>query len=50
MRSPKGFSKYSTATQVSPSGPFQVHFYMNENGVVFYGLDYKTVFVGIGAP
>lgn len=44
---PDGFSKFSTDTFASPSGPFQVHFYMNPTtGEVFYGLDYKSVFVG----
>ena len=42
---PDGFSKYSTQTFNSPSGPFQVHFYYNPaTDEVFYGLDYKTVF------
>jgi hypothetical protein len=42
---PSGFGKYSTQTFGSPSGPFQVHFYMNpKSGAVYYGLDYKSVF------
>jgi RHS repeat-associated protein len=42
---PEGFAKYATETLASPSGPFQVHFYMNpETGVPFYGIDYKVVF------
>jgi RHS repeat-associated protein len=42
---PTGFGKYATQTFASPSGPFQVHFYMNPpTGTVFYGLDYKAVF------
>jgi hypothetical protein len=42
---PEGFAKYTTQTFVSPSGPFQAHFYMNpESGAVFYGLDYKVIF------
>jgi RHS repeat-associated protein len=42
---PSGFSKFSTGTFDSPSGPFQVHFYQNPTtGEVWTGLDYKTVF------
>jgi hypothetical protein len=42
---PAGFSKFSTETFASPSGPFQAHFYMNpDTGVIFYGLDYKVIF------
>src|SRR5206468_12649830 len=42
---PSGFGKYSTTTFRSPSGPFQVHYYMNpSSGELFYGLDYKVVF------
>lgn len=41
---PEGFSKYSTDTFQSPSGDFQVHFYMNEAGETYYGLDYKAIF------
>lgn len=41
---PSGFGKYATQTFSSPSGPFQVHFYMNPTtGEVFYGLDYKIL-------
>ena len=42
---PEGFSKFVTETFASPSGPFEVHFYMNA-GEVYYGLDYKVVFSG----
>jgi hypothetical protein len=42
---PSEFGKYTTQTFASPSGPFQVHFYMNpSSGETFYGLDYKAVF------
>ena len=42
---PAGFGKYTTQTITSPSGNFQVHFYMNPtSGEVYYGLDYKSVF------
>jgi len=42
---PQGFSKFSTSTFDSPSGPFQVHFYQNPTtGQIWTGLDYKTVF------
>lgn len=42
---PSGFSKFATQTYQSPSGNFQVHFYMNPETVEpFYGLDYKAVF------
>lgn len=42
---PSGFSKFSTGTFDSPSGPFQVHFYQNPTtGEIWTGLDYKTVF------
>jgi hypothetical protein len=42
---PEGFGKFATDTFPSPSGPFQVHFYMNPTTQeVFYGLDYKAVF------
>jgi hypothetical protein len=35
----------------SPSGPFQVHFYMNPaTGEPFYGLDYKAIFNGERGP
>jgi len=43
------WGKYTTQTFKSPSGPSQVHSYYNSTtGNVFYGLDYKTVFVGGG--
>ncbi len=42
---PSGFGKFTTDTFQSPSGNFQVHFYMNPStGEVFYDLDYKAVF------
>ena len=42
---PSGFSKFSTGTFDSPSGPFQVHFYQNPTtGEIWNGLDYKSVF------
>jgi hypothetical protein len=42
---PQGLSKFATDTFASPSGPFQVHFYMNAvSGAVYYGLDYKVIF------
>jgi hypothetical protein len=42
---PSGFGKYTTETFQSPSGNFQVHFYMNPTTKeVFYGADYKTIF------
>jgi RHS repeat-associated protein len=42
---PPGFSKFATETFASPSGPFQVHFYMHPvTRQVFYGLDYKVIF------
>jgi hypothetical protein len=35
----------------SPSGPFQVHFYMNPStGETFYGLDHKAIFNGERGP
>ncbi|MDO8392219.1 MAG: hypothetical protein Q7V57_17225 [Actinomycetota bacterium] len=41
------WGKYTTPTYNSPSGPFQVHFYMNPStGVVHYLDDYKVVFNG----
>jgi RHS repeat-associated protein len=44
---PAGFAKYSTETFGSPSGPFQVHFYMEPlRGEIHYALDYKAVFNG----
>ena len=42
---PQGYGKYTTSSFQSPSGDFQVHFYMNPTtGDVFYGLDYKAVY------
>ena len=42
---PQGYAKYTTPSIQSPSGDFQVHFYMNpQTGRVFYGRDYKVVF------
>ena len=42
---PSGFSKFSTDTFQSPSGPFQVHYYANPaTGEIYYELDYKAVF------
>jgi hypothetical protein len=42
---PSGFSKFTTQTYQSPSGDFQVHFYMNPaTSEPFYGLDYKAIF------
>ena len=42
---PEGFGKFATDTFQSPSGPFQVHFYMNPTtSEIFYGRDYKAVF------
>ena len=39
------WGKYSTRTHQSPSGDFQVHYYMNPSaGVVDYGYDYKVKF------
>jgi len=47
---PQGFGKYATESFNSPSGPFQVHFYMNPTtNEVFYGLDYKAIF-NAGVP
>lgn len=41
------WGKYTTPTFNSPSGPFQVHFYMNPStGVVHYLDDFKVVFNG----
>lgn len=41
------WGKFSTPTFNSPSGPFQVHFYMNPStGIVHYLDDYKVVFNG----
>jgi Salmonella virulence plasmid 65kDa B protein len=48
---PQGFGKFSTQTFRSPSGPFQVHFYMNPStGEVFYGVDFKAIFNGERGP
>ncbi|MDO8653461.1 MAG: RHS repeat-associated core domain-containing protein [Undibacterium sp.] len=41
---PSGFGKYTTGTFQSPAGDFQMHFYKNSTGQVFYGLDYKAIF------
>jgi len=42
---PTGFGKFTTQTFQSPSGPFQVHYYMNPTtGAIHYLLDYKVVF------
>lgn len=39
------WAKYSTGTYRSPSGDFQVHFYMNKSsGFVDYWSDYKVKF------
>jgi RHS repeat-associated protein len=47
---PQGFGKYATESFNSPSGPFQVHFYMNPTtNEMFYGLDYKAIF-NAGVP
>jgi RHS repeat-associated protein len=44
------WGKYTTPTFRSPAGAFQVHFYYNPIiNKVFYGQDYKVVFVG-GSP
>ncbi|HEV2376996.1 MAG TPA: RHS repeat-associated core domain-containing protein [Streptosporangiaceae bacterium] len=44
------WGKYTTPTFISPAGAFQVHFYYNPAlDEVFYGQDYKAVFVG-GSP
>jgi hypothetical protein len=41
------WGKYATRTHQSPSGDFQVHFYMNRvTGAVDYGYDYKVIFNG----
>lgn len=41
------WGKYTTRTYQSPSGDFQVHYYMNRtNGAVNYGSDFKVVFNG----
>jgi hypothetical protein len=42
------WGKYTTHTYQSPSGNFQVHFYMNaRTGAVDYGYDYKVIFNGV---
>lgn len=42
---PKGYDKFSTKTFQSPSGNFQVHFYMNSRtGRTLYNIDYKVKF------
>lgn len=42
---PSGFGKFTTLTYQSPSGNFQVHFYMDPvTGEPYYGLDYKVKF------
>ncbi len=41
------WGKYTTRTHQSPSGDFQVHFYMNRStGAIDYGYDYKIIFKG----
>ena len=41
------WGKYSTRTHQSPSGDFQVHYYMNRTtGTIDYGYDYKVKFKG----
>ena len=41
------WGKYTTRTHQSPSGDFQVHFYMNRStGAIDYGYDYKVIFNG----
>jgi hypothetical protein len=48
---PQDFGKFSTQTFQSPSGPFQVHFYMNPStNETFLGLDYKAIFNGEQGP
>jgi hypothetical protein len=48
---PQGFGKFATQTFNSPSGPFQVHFYMNPStGETFFQLDFKVVFNGERGP
>jgi hypothetical protein len=42
---PSNLGKFTTPTYQSPSGPFQVHFYMDpQTGEVWYNLDYKVKF------
>ena len=39
------WAKYTTQTFKSPSGSFQVHFYVNsKTGALNYTIDYKAVF------
>lgn len=39
------WGKYTTRTHQSPSGNFQVHFYMDRvTGALDYGYDYKVIF------
>jgi RHS repeat-associated protein len=47
---PSGFAKYTTQTLRAPSGQaFQTHFYMNPaTKQIYYHLDYKSVFTGLG--
>jgi hypothetical protein len=41
------WGKYTTRTHQSPSGNFQVHFYMSRStGAIDYGYDYKVIFNG----
>ena len=41
------WGKYTTRTHQSPSGDFQVHFYMNRStGAIDYGYDYKVILNG----
>jgi RHS repeat-associated protein len=51
---PQGVGKYATSTFQSPSGDFQVHYYMNPTTMKpYYELDYKTIFNAgkpVGAP
>lgn len=43
-----GWGKFTTRTHQSPSGDFQVHFYMNRvTGAIDYGYDYKVIFNGM---
>jgi hypothetical protein len=41
---PSGFSKFTTQTYQSPSGDFQVHFYMNPITRAFYNYGWKSIF------
>src|SRR5207249_1611632 len=47
---PSGYSKYTTESFQSPAGDFKVHFYMDNNGNVFYGQDFKVIFDGEQGP